>query len=317
MAKINLKNLLKRVELKSKFNFETFTGFALEDVEKGGMTSLGIQFNESDNVDFELKSMLIQNILHSYVYPEILHRVYNHDLKPTYKPNLVHILLNTQHSKNKILLEKETNFLANFTLKEDRPLKDKEHVNFDDIQKITKIFPRENYMGDSAHIMLLRFKNKWLAGIDLVFDRLKIKTKMKSAREFLDTADYDLKQKKWAPFVTNTWRTTELTLQSLLLFRYQGNFSRKQDHETTKKLFKSFCNHGNAPSKFWNCYDKLYGMYKRASYGTGIKGDFKINESTARELLDTSSKMLDFVNQTLEAIDKNRKSSDGKVIGFW
>ena len=67
----------------------------------------------------------------------------------------------------------------------------------------------------------------------------------------------------------------------------------------------------------WKCYDKLYGMYKRASYGTGIKGDFKINESTARELLDTSSKMLDFVNQTLETIDKNRKSSDEKVIGFW
>ncbi|MDH3278786.1 MAG: HEPN domain-containing protein [Nitrosopumilus sp.] len=317
MAKINLKKLLKRVELKSKFNFETFTGFALEDVEKGGMTSLGIQFNESDNIDFELRNVLIQNILYDFVYPEILHRVHNNELTPTYKPKLVHILLNTKPSKNKILLEKETNFLANIILKEDRPLKDKEHVNFNEIQKITKLFPRENYMGDSAHIMLLRFKNKWFAGIDLVFDRLKIKTKMKSAREFLDTADYDLKQKKWAPFVTNTWRATELMVQSFLLFRYQGGFSRKQDHETTKKLFKSFCDHGNAPSTFWDCYDKLSVMYKPASYGTGVKGDFKIKESTAREFLDIASKMLDFVNKTLETIDRNRKSSNEKVIGFW
>ena len=316
MAKINLKKLLKRIELKSKFNFETFTGFALEEAEKGGMTSLGIQFNESDNVDGELKNTLIQNILHDYVYPEILHRVYNHELNPTYKPNLVHILLNTQHSKNKILLGKEINFLANFTLKDDRPLNDKEPVNFDEIQKITKIFPRENYMGNSAHIMLLRYKSKWLAGIDLVFDRLKIKTKMKSARDFLDTADYDLKQKKWAPFVTNTWRATELMVQSFLLFRYQGDFSRNQDHETTKKLFKSFCDHGNAPSKFWNCYDKLFVMYKPASYGTGTKGDFKIEETMARELLDTAFEMLDFVNKTLDAIDKNRKSSNEKTIGF-
>jgi len=317
MAKLKLKKFLERVELKSKFNFETFTGFSLDEAEKGGMVRLGIQFNENTSMNSELKNTLIQNILDSYVYPEIMHRVYNHELKPTYKPNLVHILLNTQHSKNKILLEKETNFFANFILKEDRQLTENEQINFEDIKKITKIFPRENYMADSAHIMLLRFRNKWVAGIDLVFDRLKIKTKMKSAKEFLDTADYDLQQKKWSPFVANIWRATELIIQSLLLFRYQGDFSRRQDHVTTKKLFKEFCTNGNVPIKFWDHYDKLYDLYKPASYGTGVKGDFQIKETAANEFLNTALEMLDFVNKTLEAIDNNRKSSNEKIIKFW
>jgi len=115
MARINLEKFLERAELKSKFNFKTFTCFSLESAEEGGMTKLGIKLNENDNVDSELKNKIIQNTLEHYVYPEIMHRVYNHELKPTYKPYLVHILLNTQYSKNKILLGKETNFLANPT----------------------------------------------------------------------------------------------------------------------------------------------------------------------------------------------------------
>lgn len=56
MPKIQLKKLLERVELKSKFNFETFTGFALKDAGKGDMTKIGIQFNVNYDFDPELKN---------------------------------------------------------------------------------------------------------------------------------------------------------------------------------------------------------------------------------------------------------------------
>ena len=85
MAKLDLKKFLDRVELKSKFNFESFTGFALEDSEKG-TAKMGFQFNVNDSFESDLKNTLIQGILDNFVYPEIMHRVHNGKLLPSYKP---------------------------------------------------------------------------------------------------------------------------------------------------------------------------------------------------------------------------------------
>lgn len=313
MAKLNLKKFLKRVELKSKFQFETFTGFALEEVEKGGLVKMGIQLNVSD-LDSNMKNIMIQNILDDYVYPEIMNRVHNQELDPSYKPSLIHILLYSRPSKNKILLGNETNFLANVVLKNDRIVKDGESISFDEVKKITKIFPKDNYMSNSAHIMLLKFKHRWLICIDLVFDRSKIKSKMKSAKDFLDNAEHALQEKQWSPFVNNIWRATELFALSLLLFRFQGSFSTHQDHAATKKRFISLCKNKNVPVKFGDHYNRIYSLYKPASYVQGITGDFTISKEKSQEFLTITQEMLDFVNQTLEIIDQNRKPTSEKIM---
>lgn len=315
MAKLNLKKLLNRVELNSKFNFESFTGFALEVSEKG-TAKMGFQFNVNDTFESDLKNILIQGILDNFVYPEIMHRVHNGELPPSYKPTLVHILLNSKSSKNKILLENETNFEANYVLKKDRVVKPGEHISFEEINEITKVFPRDNYMANSAHIMLLKFKNKWLGCIDLVFDRGRIKSKMKSAQEFLDSAGYNLEKEHWSPLVNNVWRATELTVLSILLIRFQGDYSTHQDHNETKSRFKALCKLNNMPSKFWNHYDSIYKLYKSASYVQGITGDFKLDESQARKFLTVAGEMIDYVNTVLEQINQNRMPSGEQIIEF-
>ena len=315
MVKLKLDRLLERVELTSKFEFETFTGFALSSATKGDLAKIGIQLNVN-NPDSNMQSTIIQNILDNYVYPEIMSRVYNQKLDPSYRPGLVHILLNSRSSKNKILLDKETNFLVNFTLENDRVIEDSELINFDEVKKITKIFPKENYMSNSAHIMLLKFKHRWLACIDLVFDRAKIKSKMRSAKEFLDNAEHTLHEKQWSPFVDSIWRVTELAALSLLLFTFQGSFSTHQDHEETKKRFKSLCKNENIPTKFGNHYDDIYMLRNSAVYCQGINGDFKIKEERATEFLATAHEMLSFVNKTLKIIDQNRMPSGEKIMGF-
>ena len=315
MAKLDLKKFLDRVELKSKFNFESFTGFALEDSEKG-TAKMGFQFNVNDSFESDLKNTLIQGILDNFVYPEIMHRVHNGKLLPSYKPTLIHMLLNSRSSKNKILLGNETNFQGNYVLKKDRDFKPGEDIKLEEIKEITKIFPRDNYMGDSAHIMLLKFKNKWLCCIDLVFDRLKIKRKMRSAQEFLDSAEHNLEKKQWSPFATSIWRATELAALSLLLIRFQGDFSIHQDHVETRKRFKALCKMKNISSRFGDHFDSIYELYKTAAYAQGIKRDFKLDESQAQEFVATTRELIAYVNQVLEIINQNRKSSGEKIIEF-
>lgn len=316
VAKLDLKKLLDRVELKSKFNFESFLGFAIKDAEAGTMGEVAYQLNVNDTLEPELKNIVIQGILDNYVYPAIMHRVYEGTLSSSYKPTLVHMLLNSDPSKNKILLGRETHFSANYVLKNDRDVEKGERIEFEEIKEITKIFPCDNYMANSAHIMLVKFKSKWLGCIDLVFDRLKVRSKMRSASDFLDSARDDLENNRWSPFVTNIWRATELAALSLLLFTYQGDFSTHQDHEQTKNRFKAICKGNNVPSKFADHYDNMYQSYKHASYVQGIKGDFTLTKPRAQKLVVITDEIIAYVNKTLERVDQNRKPSGEKIIVF-
>ena len=317
MARPKLKNLLKRAKLNTSFNFKTFTGFALESAEKGEKVRMEFQFNVKDqHIDPEVKTLIIHNILDNFVYPEIMYRVHNGMLPPSFRPTHAHILLNTNSSKNKILLDNETHFSANFVLKHDRDIKDNEIIKANEIKEITKIFPDENYCSDYAHIMLIKFNNQWLGCVDLTFDKLKIKSKMKSAQDFLESAKGDLKYQRWSPFVTNIWRSTELAILSLLLFRFRGSFSTHQDHKKTKKFFEVLCKQKNIPNKFWTHFNYLFNNYKSASYVQGINGDFTIDKQMAQELLTTSEEMLFYVIKILENINQNRKSSGEKTMKF-
>lgn len=317
MAKITLKNLMSRVDLKSEFNFETFTGIALDAIEKEGEGRMGFQFNVKYNSDPEIMNVIIQNMLDNLAYPEIMHRVYSGKLSPTYKASLIHILLYTKHSKNKVLLGNETQFSANFILKQDRQIKNSEKINFNEVKEITKIFPKENYCGDAAHIMLVKFKNKWVGGIDLVFDRLKIKTKMNSAKDFLDTAQSCLEEEKWAPFISNIYRAYELGALSSLLFIYQGNYSTRQDHKETLKRFKGFCKNYHAPSEYSEYFEKISSEIKSANYGTGVVTEhYTFDRPLAEKYLSTGYGLIDFINKILENIDNNRKSSGKNSMEF-
>ena len=315
MARLSLKKLIRQIELKSEFNFESFTGFAVESAEKGEQGTVGFQFNVKDeHFDQELKTTIVHQFLDTLVYPEIMHRVHSGKLRPSYRPTRAHILLNTRSAKNRVLLDREANFLVNFTLKHDRDLEDNAVVESGEIKEITKIFPRENYMGDAAHIMLLKFNNRWIGCVDLTFDRLKIRQKMGQAQEFLASAEDNMKNRRWSPLVVDIWRATELAVQSLLLFRFQGSFSRRQDHEETKKRFKAMCDQ-RALGSFWEHFERVSQLYKPASYGQG-KRDFTITAKEARALLATAKAMAGYVHKVLDVVDQNRGPSGDKTMRF-
>ena len=187
MTKLTLTNFLNRVELKSKIKFNTVTGFSLHGAEKGEMVKIGFQFN-IDNMLNMNPNMLSQHMLDDFVYPEIMDRIARNKLEPTYRPTKAQILLNTNPTKNKVLLEHEVHFCVNCILKNQKIVKKNENIAFDRIQKITKIFPRPNFMPNSAHIMLLKFNSEWLIAMDLIYEKNKINSKMNSARDYLDSA---------------------------------------------------------------------------------------------------------------------------------
>ena len=85
MVRLSLKDMIRRVEIKSEFKFESVFGFALESVQNGESVELGFQFNVKDeHFDQGLKTLVICQILEAFVYPEIMHRVHSGKLPPEY-----------------------------------------------------------------------------------------------------------------------------------------------------------------------------------------------------------------------------------------
>ncbi len=316
--KINLEKLLTRIELKSKFNFKTFTGFALESVNAGEkkVAKLGYQINIQDNIDIETKLRLIQNTLDNYVYPEIINRVERGQLKSTFRLTKAHVLLYTRHAKNKILLENEVMFNANCIWNEPDKIEIGKPVLGKEIKKLKKIFPRENYDTNAAQIMLVKMSYGWEIAVDLIFDRNKVKERINKSKRYFKSAENNLKDKNWDPFIDDIWTSTELAVQSILLIHYMGDYSVKQTHEQTLKLFKGHCEHNNSPKEFSKHYEKMHSLRNPARYVTNKEIEFKIELDEGEQYFQSTKKLLEYVENMLKIIDLNRKSDEKIMIQF-
>ena len=301
----------KRASLRSECNFQSIACFGAETATNADGGAIGYRFNVKDDVfDSDLKDMVIRNVLNDYVNPEIRRRVGKGALAPSFKPTLVHILMNSR-SHNKIFLDKETRICGNVVLKNGRNVKEYEPIKLGEIEKIDRIFPPKNYKADCAYIMLIRFRNTWLGCVDFIYNRAVIGERAKAARQFLDTAKYSLENRYWRPFVVNVWRSAELVALCLLLLHFQGPFSTRQKHEETKKRFKELCDGKAVPDGFWEHYNWAYVQYKPASYVQG--SSLALDVSRAEKILETARDMVDFVDGLLEFLDKDREPPKGNI----
>lgn len=318
MKKIKLEKLLDRVELKSKFNFKTFSGFALESIKAGEkrVAKIGYQFNIQDKVEPEIKLRLIQNTLDNFVYPEIMNRIEKGKLTSSFRLTKAHILLFTRHSKNKILLENEVMFNANCIWNEPDKVKIGQQVQASNIKKINKIFPRDNYHRNAAQIMIVKMTEGWQIAVDLVFDCNKVKERVNKAKRYLKSAENNLKEETWDPFINDVWSSTELLVQSILLIHYMGDYSVKQTHEQTLKLFKVHCDHENSPNEYFEHYKKMHSLRNPARYVTKMEKEFTIKPSDGKQYFDKTKEISEYVDNVLKVIDLNRQSDGGNYVQF-
>lgn len=298
--------------------FESFFGFALTGAKKkGDRVVIGFQFNVKDGYDELGKARMAQHALDDYVYPEIMRRIENKRLDSTFRLKQAHVLMFSNYSRNTVLLNEEVKLFVIAKQIKKKKYKENEKVLEKDVKEILGIYPTQKNDPNAAHIMLLKFKGDWLFAADLIYDRKKVKNKYKSARSFLKSAQHNIEEKLWDPFVENLFDATELSVQSILLLRHYNKYSLKQNHEETRKLFTGYCEMGNAPIKFSKHNIMLYELRKKARYQQGTHGkQFVLKKNEGEQLLKITTEMIHYTDMLLQTIDSERKLSVKSILDF-
>lgn len=300
-----------------KPEFDSVYGFAMTSANKGDDVSIGFQINIQD-VTNEMRLTLSQNILDSIVYPAIINRALKNKLDPNFQSlRNAHLLMFSNPSKNKILLNDDVQIKALVRFVEGKTVQPNDEIQGSDIEEILGLYPNENVDPDAAHILFVKLKRKWNFACDLIYSRKRVKNLIVTSEKFLDTVISSLAKKHWSPFIDNLFTVNELLVQSILLLRYYQGYSKKQSHVQTSQLFKGFCETGNVPMEFFQNFDELWKLRRKARYLEGTKSEeFTLSEDKSRMFIDVTKRIFDYTNNLLKTLDLKSKPTAGQYITF-
>lgn len=303
---------------KKQINFESLFGFAITDAKKKGDTvGVGFQFNVSDNYSKESKLVMIQNILDTFAYPEVMKRIEAGKIDSKFRIRYVQILMYSDHKKNEILLNDEVRLILNITFKDKKSFNLNEIVTFDKIDKILGIYPSSKNHPNAAHIMLVNINRKWYFAANLVYNRKSVEEKFSVSHDYMKVVKNALEESNWNPLVDNLFTVTELSVQCILELHHHNKHSHTQTHPSTRKLFKAFCENRNAPIEFFNHYEQLVIERKKARYLRGTHGKkYSLTKNKAENYLGTTNNMLKYTENLLKMIDIYSKPSQGQYIAI-
>jgi len=294
--------------------FTSITGFTLTGGKKGDLVLYTRQINCKDNYSESSKQELIDQTLKNIVIPQIKKRIDTNRLNKNFVLDKAHVIMFSDDSCNKILLNEKVRFMARAVLKDEKKksgtiLKDKE-----EIKDILGLYPDPKYDKDAAHIMLVNLNNKWYCACDLIYNRNRVQKRFENAKDFHKVSDYCMKRKLWGPFVDTQYSTTELVIQSILLLTNYPIFSKKQDHDSTKNLFSKYAKNGNLDTKFSEHYDNLLELRRQGRYLNGVP-QFSINEDQAKKLFNITSELIMHTEKLLRSLGESRPTT-GKYLTF-
>lgn len=304
---------------KKVIKFDSIYGISISEAKKAGdMVSIAFQFNVKDDFPMESKLTMAQHMLDDIVYPEIMNQVKNNQLAPNFRLHSVHLLLFSNPSKNQVLLNDKVRLKLNVKFVDNKVFEYGQQVKMgDDVEEIIGIYPNNNNDPNAAHIMLIKFKGKWHFAANLTYDRLKNQRRFNTSQKYLKIVRSSFEDENWSPFIDNLFSVNELAIQTVLLLRHYNNYSLKQSHEETSKIFKSYCETGNAPIEFFKNYEELWKLRKKARYLHGTHGkEFTIKKQQAEKMLSTTLKIIEYVNNLLATIDFHAIPKDGNYIAI-
>jgi hypothetical protein len=297
--------------------FDSFYGFAINNAKDGEKVGIALQANCNDPRFQQGIPVMAMTILDELVYPEVMHRIETKQLTPSFRLWRAHIVMHIDSLRNEILLNEEVRMKALVNFVDGRKFEPGQIVKKDDIAEIFSLYASEKNDPNAAHIMLVKFQNRWHFAFDLIYNRQKVGNRFDLSKQFLKSAENNMGDRSWGPMVDNLFSATELAAQSIFLLHPHPGFSNHQNHDETRKLFTAYAENGNIDIKYSKHFTKLDELRPKGRYLNSVasKG-FTLEESEAEELVNLTHEMVMQVGKWLQSIDWTRKPKSGHYIAF-
>ena len=279
---------------KIKCTLPSIVGFATKSVKAGetGSISTQMQLYNHENIsddDISLAHSQIYSTLAQHIFPMMIKSFSGKKIPKDFALYAVYVEFHSDESKNRILINEDTNFRILCKLKKGINLKKNDPIYNNQVEYITSI-EKVDQQPNTATILLTHINGNWFGKFDYIYNRENVLEKMERAIDFFNSALENLKNTNMTGFYQSLWDCAELLAESLLLLHNQ--IKLKAEHKKIKKLFQNFCQLYQI--SYYENYEKITQIRNNSRYGPPHP---KVNNSyeNAQKLLHSTHGFLKFV----------------------
>lgn len=211
----------------------------------------------------QISQKLFQQTMNIWIQPEIDKRGREKRLPDNFNLKSAQIVFSLDRGWTKVRLNEEVKAVAdvkiNVPKNKGEPIYEHE---VDDIKSIKLTDEDPN----SAHITLLRFKNKWIIGFDFRYNKKCIKYHIEAAKEFLESAKDNILKNRLRPFFENSFACAELSAKAILLQLPDKTILHGKDHKSRIEKIRNWADLGNVKNEYSTTLSKLNSLRSSARY---------------------------------------------------
>jgi hypothetical protein len=285
----------------------SLAGISLQAAKAGDRVKISYRLNCKGGDSVPNRFMMSRNDLDEFVYPEIIERIEQGKLSPTFRLQRAHIMMYSNESKNKILLNGRTRFRVFIKLKEG--VQTGRKIGENEIDDVLGIYPNNSNDLDAAHIMLFKYKGSWLISYDFSYNCAKALKKMEYAKKHISGAEQNLKRGNLKSFIKKLYNATRIIVLCVLVIN-NSKLSFREPDSKVNELFKSYAQNGNINTKFSIFFSELASLSKKSD--ANINNYFQ--KSDSQYFLKLTRELMTYTEEQLRLVQIYRFGSKGVYI---
>ena len=114
---------------------------------------------------------------------------------------------------------------------------------------------------------MLKFNGSWIMAFDFIYNKALAKKTIKTAKEFIEAAEFSFSHQSWSAFADNLFSAAELLAKATLLAAWSDpEFREKTNHPAIHSRYNRFAHLGNINPVHALTFNKLSKMRYPARY---------------------------------------------------
>lgn len=260
-------------------SFSSITGISLSAAGAGEVVKISYRLNCKDETQVN-RSIISRNMLDDLVYPEIMKQVSKGTLSTNFRLRKVHVMMFSNESKNKLLLNGRTRFRVQIKPKAEM---EKQLIRENDIEEILGIYPSKENDPNAAHVMMFKFKGDWLISYDFTYNLEKSGKHVELAKGHIKLAEQALENREFGLSIRNQHKAAILSFQSILVLN-NPRLSFKTNTSMLTHIFSEYIKNGNLDAKYSDLFIKdSLRVGDEANATEGIRQKVRLTKELAEQ----------------------------------
>lgn len=209
---------------------------------------------------------IFRQALDLWINPEIERRKHAGTLPANFCLQRAQVVMNVDQPLQ-VRLNEEIKAIVRVRVK--KAINKGEPVYLSDIDEIESV-ELTDHDPNAGHLTMINHRSSWTINFDFRYNAQRIHDHLAATKEFLDTAEHCLEQKRYRPFYENMFAAVELCQKAWLLNLPIPELITSKKHGLIHAKINSHSRHGNIKPQHVQLLNQLAAIRPKARYLNGV-----------------------------------------------